>query len=275
MTSPRCAGGLTGFIRGNCVLAAILAVTALSSCASSKLQLPLLPETPVTPGGLVAVLAHRESLLHDLQARFGIDLRVDGIRQKGTGALTYRAGDALKLDIADRLLGIGVMSALAHGDSLSVYLHRENRLLRGGSAEVLHTITGVNVAYYGLRRSLLGLPNFTAADTDRVAQFEVLADSLIVEVLDPVWTRHLRFHAPTGVLLEEKVSTPGGRLLSSRHLSDYRMEAGVALPRTVRLRQGDDRITVRYRRRVVNGGITDVRLNLTIPSDAVELIDGF
>jgi hypothetical protein len=249
---------------------AAVTLVALAACASTSPTLPAI-RTPESLSGLVSILAQRENDLRTVDARFQIDLRIDGIRQKGNGALFWRKGTALKLDVSDRLLGIGVLAALAYGDSLSVYLPRENRFLRGKAASVLYNVTGVDVSFYGLHRAILGIPNFAEADTQRVTRFESRSDTLIVEVLDSAWTRHLRIHGPTGVLLEERILTPDGQRLSIRYLSDYRVHGGVPLPGVIRIQQDTDRITLRYRRQTVNAGVPDHRLRLNLPSDAVDL----
>jgi outer membrane biogenesis lipoprotein LolB len=250
--------------------AALVSLALLAACATTAPRLPVIP-VPRNVAQLIATLSQREDSLRTVDARFQIDLRIDGIRQKGSGALFWRQGGPLKLDVSDRLLGIGVLSALTSHDSLAVYLPRENRFLQGQAADVLYTITGVDVSYYDLDRAVLGIPNLAAADTGRVTRFETRSDTLHVEILDPLWTRNLLFHASTGVLLEERVTTPGGAPLSARRLSDYRIAGGVPLPRTIRIRQGDDRITLRYNRRDVNTPLPDARFRLNLPSDALDL----
>jgi outer membrane biogenesis lipoprotein LolB len=249
---------------------AAVAMMAIAACASTSPPIPAI-RTPESIAGLVALLDQREGNLHSVDARFQIDLRIDGIRQKGNGALFWRKGTALKLDVSDRLLGIGVLSALAYGDSLCVHLPRENRYLRGDAADVLYHVTGVDVSYYGLHRAILGLPNLASSDIHRATRFEARSDTLIVEVVDPLWTRHLRIHGPTGVLLEERIFAPDGRRLSTRYLSDYRVQGGMPLPGTIRILQDSDRITLRYRRQTVNLGVPDDRLRLNLPSDAIDL----
>ena len=251
-------------------LPAALAALLVCACSSAPRRLPDAAQ-PQSIDGLVALLAARDDSLKNLSARLRIDLRIDGVRQKGVGLVAYRAPGMLKLNVRDRLLGVGVLEGLVLGDSLAVYLPRDNRYLQGNSVGVLYDITGVNLEYYDVRRALLGLPNLTSSDIPRATRFETRRDTLFVEVLDALWTRQILFHARTATLLEERVYSPRGHLLSTRRLRDYRMEGGIPLPRSVEIVQGRDRIEITFTHRSANKGVPGERFRLRLPSDATSL----
>ncbi len=242
----------------------------LPGCAASLSRLP--DVGPVTtPADLLYIVSSRADSLKDLEIRAGINMRVDGIKQKGFAVLFYRSPNELKIEIKDALLGFGVLSARAQGDSLAVYLSRTNHYLEGPPEDVLRAITGVDLAPYGVRHALLGLVNLSPLNLPRIGEFASHRDSLIVEIIEPLWTRRLRFEPRTAVLLEERVYTPDGLLMSRRILSEYRRQNGVVLPGKMEMIQGNDRIRIQVVSRKVNSGVPDRRFELRIPSDVIRL----
>ncbi|MDA0748657.1 MAG: DUF4292 domain-containing protein [bacterium] len=217
------------------------------------------------------IVASQTQNLQDVQARARVDLRIDNIRQKGLAVIAFRSPDRLKLDISDTLLGIGVLSARSWNDSLAVYLPRENRYLEGPLDEVLYRVTGVDLAYYGARAAILGLPNLSPILLPNAGPLEIRGDTLSVRIVEPFWIRKVRLDRRTLTLQEEQIHTPQGVLLSRRILSEYRTENGVLLPGHTEIIQGKDRIQIRVEERTVNQGVTQARFEMKIPSDAVRL----
>ena len=242
----------------------------LPGCAATLSRLPDVGPVP-TPDDLLRIVSSRADSLVDLEIRAGINMRIDGVKQKGFAVLFYRSPGELKIEIKDALLGYGVLSARAQGDSLAVYLPRTNHYLEGPSEDVLRAITGVNLAPYGVRHALLGLVNLSQLNLPRIGDFASHPDSLIVEIIEPLWTRRLRFDPRAAVLLEERVYTPDGLLTSRRILSEYRRQNGVVLPGTMEMIQGNDRIRIQVASRKVNSGVPERRFQLKVPGDAIRL----
>lgn len=241
---------------------------ALSGCTASLSRLPEV--APVsTPAELLRIVSSRSDGLHDLEVRAGISIRVDGVKQNGAVALFFRSPDALKIEM--KVLFSSVLSALARGDSLAVYLAKTNHYLEGPSEDVLRTVTGVDLTPYGAREAILGLVNLSPLSLPRIGGFETHRDSLVVEIIEPLWTRRLRFDARTAVLLEERVYSPQGTLISRRTLSEYRLQNGIALPRRMEIVQGSDRLRIRVNSRKVNSGVPEGRFQLKVPGDVIRL----
>ena len=242
----------------------------LPGCAATLSRLPDVGPVP-TPDDLLRIVSSRADSLVDLEIRAGINMRIDGVKQKGFAVLFYRSPDELKIEIKHALLGIGVLSARAQGDTMAVYLPRTNHYLEGPSEDVLRAITGVDLAPYGVRHALLGLVNLSPLNLPRVGEFASHRDSLTVEIIEPLWTRRLRFDPRAAVLLEERVYTPDGALISRRLLSEYRRQNGVVLPGRMEMIQGNDRILIQVARRTINAGVPDRRFELRVPSDVIRL----
>lgn len=247
-----------------------LLLLALPGCAASLSRLPEV--APVsTPDDLLRIVTARADSLKDLNVRAGMDMRVDGVKQKGVVVLFYRAPGVLKIEMTDALLGLGVLSALARGDSLSIYLPRTNHYLEGPSEDVLRTVTGVDLTPYGATHAMLGLVNMSPLSLPRIGEFQAGPDSLNLEIIEPLWTRRLRFDPRTAVLLEERVYSPGGLLISRRNLSDYQLQSGIPLPRRMEIVHGGDRIRIQVIRRKVNSGVPEDRFRLKVPRDVTRL----
>ena len=242
----------------------------ISGCAASLSRLPQVGPVQ-TPTDLLRIVSSRADSLVDLEVRAGIDMRIDGVKQKGFAVLFYKSPDHLKIEIKDALLGIGVLSARAQADSLAVYLPRTNHYLVGPSEDVLRAVTGVDLAPYGVRHALLGLVNLSPLNLARIGGFASHADSLSLEIIEPLWTRRLRFDPRAAVLLEERVYTPNGLLLSRRILSEYRRQNGVVLPGRIEMIQGNDRIRIQVASRRVNSGVPKPRFRLKVPADVIRL----
>ena len=247
-----------------------LLLLALPGCAASLSRLPEV--APVsTPADLQRIVTARADSLKDLEIRAGVNMRVDGVKQKGVVVLFYRAPGALKIEMKDALLGLGVLSALARGDSLAIYLPRTNHFLKGLSEDVLRTVTGVDLTPYGATHALLGLVNMSPLNLPRIGEFQADRDSLNLEIIEPLWTRRLRFDPRTAVLLEERVYSPRGRLISRRNLSEYQLQNGIPLPRRMEIVQGNDRIRIQVIRRKVNSDVPEDRFRLNVPGDVIHL----
>ena len=124
---------------------------------------------------------------------------------------------------------------------------------------------------YGARAAILGLVNLSPLSLPRIGGFEIYRDSLVVEMIEPLWTRRLRFDPRTAVLLEERVYSPQGTLISRRILSDYRIQNGVALPRRMEIVQGSNRIRIHVSSRKVNSGVPEHRFQLKVPGDVIRV----
>lgn len=245
-----------------------LILLVLSGCAAS---LSRLPEVALlsTPADLLRIISSRSHSLQDLEVRAKIDMRVDGVKQNGVVVLFHRSPDALKIEM--KVLFSSVLSALARGDSLAVYLARTNHYLEGPSEDVLRTVTGVDLTPYGAREAILGLVNLSPLSLPRIGEYVTHRDSLVVEIIEPQWTRRLRFDPRTAILLEERVYSPQGALISRRILSEYRLQNGIALPRRMEIVQGGNRIRIQVISRKVNSGVPDHRFQLKVPSDVIRV----
>ncbi len=247
-----------------------LLLLALPGCAASFSHLPEV-EPVSTPADLLRIVTAREDSLKDLEIRAGINMRIDGVKQKGVVVLFYRAPGALKIEMTDALLGLGVLSALARGDSLAVYLPRTNHYLEGPSEDVLRIVTGVDLAPYGATHAMLGLARMSPLNLPRIGEFQADRDSLNLEIIEPLWTRRLRFDPRSAILLQERVYSPGGLLLSRRNLSEYQLQNGIPLPRRMEIVHGSDRIRIQVIRRKVNSGVPEHRFRLKVPRDVTRL----
>ena len=245
-----------------------LLLLVLAGCAASLSRLPEVAPLS-TPSDLLRVVSSRADSLVDLEVHARINMRVDGVKQNGIVVLFYRSPDALKIEM--RVLFSSVLSALARGDSLAVYLARTNHYLEGPSEDVLRTVTGVDLTPYGAREAILGLVDLSPLSLPRIGGFETHRDSLVVEIIEPLWTRRLRFDPRTAVLLEERVYTPRGMLISRRILSEYQFQNGIALPRRMEIVQGSDRIRIHVSSRKVNSGVSEGRFQLKVPGDVIRL----
>ena len=241
---------------------------ALAGCAASLSRLPEV--TPLsTPADLARAVSSMAAGLHDLEVRAKINMRVDGVKQNGVVVLFYRSPDALKIEM--KVLFSSVLSALARGDSLAVYLARTNHYLEGVSEDVLRAVTGVDLTPYGAHEAILGLVNLSPLSLPRIGEYATHRDSLVVEIIEPLWTRRLRFDPRTAVLLEERVYSPQGTLISRRTLSEYRLQNGIALPRRMEIVQGSDRIRIHVISRKVNSGVPEHRFELKVPADVIRV----
>lgn len=247
-----------------------LLLLALPGCAASLSRLPEVSPISI-PTDLLRIVTARADSLRDLEVRAGIDMRIDGVKQKGVVVLFYRAPGALKIEMKDALLGIGVLSALARGDSLAIYLPRTNHYLEGPSEDVLRTVTGVDLTPYGATHAMLGLVSMSPLNLPRIGEFQAGRDSLNLEIIEPLWTRRLRFDPRTAVLLDERVYSPRGLLISRRSLSDYQLQSGIPLPRRMEIVQGTDRIRIQVTGRKVNTGVPEDRFRLKVPGDVIHL----
>lgn len=240
----------------------------LSGCAASLSRLPEV--TPLsTPADLLRILSSRSDSLHELEVHARIDMRVDGVKQNGVVVLFHRSPDALKIEM--KVLFSSVLSALARGDSLALYLARTNHYMEGPSEDVLRTVTGVDLTPYGAREAILGLVNLSPLSLPRIGEYVTHRDSLVVEIIEPLWTRRLRFDPRTAILLEERVYSPQGALISRRILSEYRLQNGIALPRRLEIVQGGNRIRIQVISRKVNSGVPEHRFQLNVPGDVIRV----
>ncbi len=240
----------------------------LSGCAASLSRLPEVAPLS-TPSDLLRTVSSRSDSLQDLEVRAKINMRVDGVKQNGIVVLFHRSPDALKIEM--KVLFSSVLSALASGDSLAVYLARTNHHIVGPSEDVLRTVTGVDLTPYGAREAILGLVNLSPLSLPRIGEYVTHRDSLVVEIIEPLWTRRLRFDPRTAVLLEEQVFSPQGVLISRRILSEYQLQNGIALPRRMEIVQGGNRIRIQVISRKVNSGVPDRRFQLNVPGDVIRV----
>ena len=243
---------------------------SLSGCSAHSLRVPEIGPIP-NISTLVKVVKSRTDSLRDMRVSARVHLRIDNVKQKGSMVLFYRSPNRMKLDINDTLMGIGVMSAKANRDSIQVYLPRENRFLAGQTEETLYAITGVDLVPFDAYSAILGFPNLSDLDISRVTEFETRGDSLFVEVIAPLWTRHLLFYRLTATLLAERILSPGGLLLTQRLMSDYKTMSGVVLPGRIKILQNDARIELRVTERVINAKISESRFEMKVPSDVIPL----
>lgn len=252
-------------------LAGLAAAMAGLGCVSGPPRPRPVPAAS-TASELLSIVSAGYGGLKDLEIRADISLRVDGVRQKASAVILFRAPGELKFDVAGPM-GIGILSGLVRGDTLQLYLPRANKLLVGPPGETLYRVTGVNLSYYELRRAILGLPNLSPLALPRVGRFATSADTYQLEIDEPLWTRKLTLDRQSAFLMEERVVDPHGFELSRRSMDDYRDANGVILPRRIRILQGADRIDIRTTRRRVNTGLIDRggRFILRIPSDVTRV----
>jgi len=243
-------------------------VVALLGCAAT---VPLPEAGPVARADdLVQLLTARDLQLKDLRSRVHLVLRIDGVRHKASAVLRYRAPDTLKLDVTGTL-GIGLMHALSLGDSMALYLPRDNQLLSGEPNAVLRRVTGVDLGYYSVKHAILGLAYLPPLQLPRVVRYEALGDTIHVETLEPLWQRRMWFDRHSAVLLREEVRAAHGALLSSREMAGYREIGGALLPRRTKVSQGGDHIEIVASECRVNRPQLGELAQLRVPADAIRL----
>ena len=239
---------------------------ALGGCVAHRPALPTLPPVASAPEYL-RLIATRYDSLRDHEVRATVDLTIDGVRERRARALVrHRLPSDLKLVVGG--LGYVVMAARAHGDTLYVHLPRQNHYLVGHPEDVLHALTGVDLSHYAVDRAILGLPNFSSLALARATRFEPGREHIFLEFHAPHHLHRLWIEARTGLLREEKVYDADGHLVSTRRLSDYRMENGFALPRHIEIQQGRDVILIQVESRRINAGLSEKAFTLPVPKDA-------
>ena len=211
--------------------------------------------------------------LQNIEARADVVLRIDGVRQKASAVLLFRSPGDLKFDVAGPL-GIALLSGRVRNDTLQLYLPRENQILIGDPAETLYRVTGVNLAYYELRRAILGLPNLSPLLQPHVTGFRITPDAYFMDINTFGWIRRLQFDRATARLREERIVDELGFELSRRTLADYRDEQGVVLPRRIRILQGVDLFDIHVTRRRVNIEVSEIddRFRMRVPSGVTRIL---
>lgn len=242
----------------------LLAFVFLLGCATTRSLPPAPPYT--TAADVLHIITARYDTLRNLQSRTSISLNMDGIRENRASAnFVYQSPDKLRIDIGT--LGMSIMTAVSKQDRLDVYLPRENNHLVGQPEKVLFALTGVNLAYYNLNESVLGLPNLSLIDLPRISRFLPGKNQIFLELTYPYWKRKLLFEPRHLTLLEDHIFTLDGDVLSKRFLSDYEVVNGFMLPKHIAIHQGADRITIDVKSHRPNGEISNRYFDMRIPSD--------
>jgi len=236
----------------------------LLGCATTGKVPPAMPYT--TAAELLHIMEARYDSLRSLQTRAQITLKLDGIRENRAGVgFLYQTPDHLRIDIGS--FGVSIMTAVAHHDTLEVYLPRENNHLVGPPEKVLQTLTGVNLAYYNLNHAVLGLPNLSPLDLPKVTQFLPGAHQVILELNYTLWKRKLVIDRRSATLLEDYIFDLDGKLVSRRVLSEYYQTGGFVLPKHIEIHQGADLIAIDVKTHRSNIDILGRDFRMLVPGD--------
>ena len=242
----------------------ILLVLLSSGCATTRS--PRSAADYSTAAELLQIVSSRYDSLRTLQTHANITFKLDGIREsRATTRLLYVSPHRLRIDVGT--FGISIMTAVADGNALEVYLPRENNSLVGQPEKVLHALTGVDLAYYNLDHAVLGLPNLSLLDLPRVIGFSAGQSQVFVEIAYPLWKRKLVFDRRSATLLEDHVFDFEGHLISKRLLSGYYSASGFALPKHIAIFQGNDLIAIDVKSHQINKAISDTDFQMRVPGD--------
>jgi len=200
--------------------------------------------------------------LRTFEGEARISLRLEGVRQRGSALVLFRRPDGLRVDVTGPI-GVRLVTAVASGDSLRVFLPRSNDLYEGRADDAaLRRVIGVDLGAWTPWRAMLGV---VPGDLGQVEGFEREGERLVVRVRGEAGTRRLTFEARDLTLSREEVYDRAGALVARREMSGYREMEGVVLPRRIALFQGEDEVRVEYTEWRLNRGVEEERLRLRVP----------
>jgi len=243
-----------------CILSPVFLFFLLLSCAGPGALRRHLPAD--TADDLLKIAAGDVARLRSFEGEARISLRLEGVRQRGSALVLFRRPHDLKVDVTGPI-GVRLVTAVASGDSLRVFLPRSNDLYEGrADGAALRRIIGVDLRAWAPWRAMLGV---VAGDPGQVEGFEREGDRLVVRLRGASGTRRLTFDARSLTLSREEVYDREGALVARREMSGYREVDGVVLPRRIALFQGEDEVRVEYTDWRLNRGVEEERLRLRAP----------
>lgn len=233
-------------------------------CASTPVPRPaLLAE----PADLVRLAREPESRLLDAETRANISIEIDGVRQQARGVLLYRAPDSLRMEVLAPVGG-SILSALFVRDAAVVYLPQTNQLIEGRAAAVFRRITGMELGYYDIPRSLMGLPDLTPEDLEGLVTFAANERSYRLTLAYGLGERRIRVDRRTLHTSDDVILDRFGNLVSRRTARGRQRVGPITFPKEVRIAQAGNHITLQRTQTKVNTGLDSSRLRLVVPPSA-------
>ncbi len=224
--------------------------------------------TPAQDPGLLLDQARRDlDALRDLQASADLSLVRAGERQFASAALLFKAPDLFRIEVRGPLF-IHLFTALLQGDSLLV--SAGDGAWRGGpfADELVTGLLGLDLSGYDLRYALLGLVAPAPLDSLSWPRAERCLAYLAGNPPRRLWLDTRR-----GFVAAEELLGPGGEVLLSRQLGDYRRVGDRYLPCRVELRQGPNALVLEYRSWELDTGLRESAFTRGIPLDHLEPLE--
>lgn len=230
------------------------------SCAGPPPLRRTLPSP--TAADLLTLASEDLARLRAFEGEARLSFRLKGVRQDASALILFRSPGDLRVEVTGPL-GVRLLTAVASGDTLRLFLPRSNELYEGRSdGDILRQVTGVNLGAWTPWRVLLGVAQ---ADSGTGGVLRREGNLLTVKIDESGGGRRLGFDGRSLALSEEVVFDAEGRDILRRTMSDHREAGGVILPRRVAVFEDGDEIRLEYREVKVNGEIPGEAFRLRVP----------
>lgn len=230
------------------------------------------------PDAVSQIASRRLASLRDFRGDASVTLQSpDGTRERALVAVAFRPPDRLRVE-AVTFIGISLMTVLARGDSLLVYVPSENRLLEGSPAsDLLRGVAGLDLETVPPAAFFLGIPIISPDCIGRVDTLSSGGASIVFRCKKQSGVRETLIDPRLAVVTEERLYDYGGRLMMRRVLRGYHRTDSFPVPTEIEVTRGsrgapigaaeigNETLHLRYTSLRINRGIHEDVFKLSLP----------
>ncbi len=214
---------------------------------------------------IMAVLSRNKQDLRDLYGRANVFLDVDGVKNRVWAYVAFKSPDLMKIQV-NGSLGVNVMTALAFGDSLEVYLPKIKSAVKGKiDGDIFLRFSGMDFGPDDPRLAFLGIVNLKQEDIANVIEFDLQDNRWLIVLDEGCKIRRVWIDKKGRVPLEESVYDLSGNLVFRRIMKNYKKTGGVLLPNQIEIFHRQNTARIEFIHRKVNRGVDDKSFQMKIP----------
>lgn len=220
--------------------------------------------------GLEEILSRLEAKtagIEDFEGRAEVRMWGMGPNRRAWLRMFFKAPDRMKLQV-DGAFGMRVLEASLWGERLRAYFPTSDRFVEEASGTFWRNWLGLEVGWSDVRDVLLGTASLGRADSVYVSTFERTDEGYLLVVEKGAFVRRLRVDGWDLAVTEEEVWDRFGRFIGRRTMAHFKKVDGVLLPERIELTQETRRMEITFISRRVNRGLSDERLELSVPDGA-------
>ncbi len=216
------------------------------------------------PYEVISGIERNFSGINDLSDRAMMYMDLGGLRHRSEAILLYRNPNLMKIEI-NGPIGMGLITTVIRGDFISVHFRGNDQLIEFEGNETLSEFIGTAFSPEELIPFLLGFPDFSTEDLDKVSDFKLDDGNFILSIVGDNVTRRIVANGRKLTITKEEILTSDGELIVSRELSRYISSDGVMLPNSVRIWRDEGSVRINFLSRKVNLGLSRSDFAIRLP----------